>query len=168
MLGKMKRHRTHEHNLLIDRMCDEFNDVHNVRELALVTHLYVEYFMNELIVAKLKSPALVIDDSELGSFKNKILLLRSMGFFEGIPHVLRNMELIQRVRNHYAHNLLLTDEVPEPVASRITQLVYFDGDGELCEYDVPWSEHADPLRTQLQVCAVETTNALVRLREGET
>lgn len=168
LLGKMKRHRTHEHNLLSERMCDEFNDTRNMRDLALVTHLYIEYFVNELIIAKFQSPELVIDDNELGSFKNKILLLKSMGLFEGTPHVIRNIELIQRVRNHYAHNLLLTDEVPEPVASRVTQLVYFDWDGELCDYDVPWSEHAEPLYAQLHVCALQTTNALIRLRECKT
>jgi len=147
-------------------MCDEFNDARDVRELALVAHLYIEYFVNELIVAKLKSPEIVIDDRDLGSFRSKILLLRAMGVFDAAPHVLKNVELVQGVRNHYAHNLLVIDEVPEPVVSRIKQLVYFDWDDLICDYDVPWEEHEDPLHAQLQVCALETTNGLIRLQEA--
>lgn len=162
----MKKHKTHEHNFLSERMCDEFNDARNVRELALVTHLYIEYFVNELIVAKFKIPELVIDDRDLGSFKSKVNLLRAMGVFDGASHVLKNVELIQGVRNHYAHHLLVANEVPEPVVSRIKQLVYFDWDDQICDYETPWSEHEDPLHTQLQVCALATTNGLIWLHEA--
>jgi hypothetical protein len=48
----MKRHKTHEHNALLDRMCDEFNDARAVKELALIAHLYVEYFVNELVLSE--------------------------------------------------------------------------------------------------------------------
>lgn len=164
----MKRHKTQEHNYLSERLCDEFNQAKNIKELALVAHLYVEYFVNELIVETFRTPGLVIDDDKLGSFGSKILLLEAMGLFNDVPHVLSNVTLIQRIRNHYAHNLLLTDEVPEPVASRIKQLVYFEDSGEICEYDVPWSEHEDPLHAQLHVCALETTNALISLRETQS
>lgn len=162
----MKRHQTHDDDFLGERMCDEFNEARNVKELALIAHLYIEYFVNELILAKLKKPEIVIDDGVLGTFKNKVLLLRAMGVFADTPHVLKNVELIQGVRNYYAHHLILTDDVPEPVISRIKQLVYFDRNEKLCDFDEPWSAHADPLQTQLQVCALETTNGLLRRLEA--
>ena len=146
-------------------MCDEFNNSRTIRELALVTHLYIEYFVNELIVAKLKTPEFVIDDRDLGSFKSKLLLLKAMGVFDTAPHVLNNIEHIQGIRNHYAHNLLVAEDVPERVINRIKQLIYFDLNDQVCEYDVPWSQHVDPLQAQLQICALETANALVRLHE---
>jgi hypothetical protein len=161
----MKRHKTHEHNLLGERMCDEFNDAQSVKELALIAHLYVEYYVNELVVAKFEKPALIIDDGELGSFGSKLTLLKAFGVFDEVPHVSANTELIQRIRNFYAHNLLLSDEVPEPVASRIRQLQYFE-QGKICDFDVPWSEHEDSLLSQLHVCGIATTNGLIELQES--
>lgn len=161
----MKKHKTHQHNFIVERMCDDFNDARDLRELTLVTHLYLEYFINELVVARLKTPELIIDDNELGSFKNKIFVLRALGVFDDIPHVLGNVELIQRTRNYYAHNLLVTDEIPEPASSRIKQLVYFE-DSKICDYDTAWKDHADPLHAQLQACAVETANSLISLCEA--
>lgn len=162
----MKKHKTHEHNVISDRLCDEFNDAANTRELAYVAHLYVEYFLNELIVATFKFPELIIDSNDLGTFHSKLTLLRAHGIFDKKPAVLRNVELIQRIRNHYAHNLLMTNDEPEPVVSRVTELVYFDWNGEIADYDVPWREHENPIMAQLQVCATATTNALVELRES--
>ena len=160
----MKKHKKHEHNLLSERLCDEFNEANNIRELALIAHLYVEYYINEIIVMALKKPNLVIDDNELGSFKNKMLLLQSLGFFEHEQYVLQNIALIQRIRNHFAHNLLISEEVPNQIFDRIKQLIYSDN-GKICKYDVPWCEHSDPLHAQLHVCSVATTNELIRIIE---
>jgi len=165
-LGKMKRHRTYEHNLLIERMCDEFNEARNVKELALIAHLYLEYFVNELVIVIFKEPNLVIDDGELGSFKSKVTLLKALGLFGDAHHLLKNIELIQRIRNFYSHNLLITDKVPEQVADRIRELVYFEN-GSVCDWGAPWSDHADPLLAQLHACAIATTNGLVELQEDE-
>lgn len=160
----MKRHKTHEHNLLVERMCDEFNDACTVKELALVAHIYIEYFVNELIVARFNDPSMIIDDGQLGSFNSKVTLLKALGTFNDALHVLANLELIQRIRNFYAHNLLLSGDLPEQVASRIKQLKYFEY-GEICDYELPWSEHEDPLLTQLHVCGLTTANGLIELQE---
>lgn len=147
-------------------MCDEFNEACSVKELALITHLYAEYFVNELIVARFKEPSLIIDDGELGSFHSKVTLLRSLGVFSGVPHVLANLQLIQRIRNFYAHNLLLSDEVPEQVAGRIKQLQYFER-GKICDFDVPWSEHENDLLSQLHICGMATSNGLIEIQEAD-
>ena len=162
----MKKHKTYEHNGLSERLCDEFNATKTLRELSYIALLYIEYYINEILIRKLHHPDKIIDENELGSFKNKLLVLEAVGIFDDYPHLLSNITLIQRIRNYYAHNLLASESAPEPVASRIKQLVYFDRNNVICEYDVPWSEHLDPLKTQLQVCSISTTNILIRIFYG--
>lgn len=161
----MKRHKRHEHNVLGERMVDEFNEANTVKELALIAHLYVEYFINELIVVRFTDARLIIDDAEIGTFKSKVAILKALGVLVDPSPLLTNIELIQRIRNFYAHNLLLTDEVPEQVESRIRQLQYFEY-GEVCKFDADWDEHDAPLLSQLHVCGIATTNGLMELQEA--
>jgi len=162
----MKRHKTYEHNGLNERLCDEFNAAKTLRELSYIALLYIEYYINEILIRKLQHPEKIIDENELGSFKNKLLILEAVGILDDHPHLLSNINLIQRIRNYFAHNLLASERAPEPVISRIKQLVYFDRNNVIGEYDVPWSEHADPLESQLQVCSLSTTNVLIRIFYG--
>src|SRR4051794_21461874 len=111
----MRKHTTFEHNGLSERLCEEFNNARSLRELAYIAHLFIEYYVNELTVAVLREPKLVVDDVDLGSFRNKVLLLRAMGIFENREALLRNVELIQGIRNFYAHNLLMADDAPDRV-----------------------------------------------------
>jgi hypothetical protein len=164
----MKKHEAYEHNGLMERLCDEFNVAKTLRELSYIALLYIEYYINEILIRKFQHPEKLIDENELGSFKNKLLVLEAVGIFDVHPHLLSNITLIQRIRNYYAHNLLASERAPEPVASRIKQLVYFDRNNVVGEYDVPWSEHADPLESQLHVCSLSTTNGLIRICYGLT
>ena len=150
----MKKHKTYERNSLNERQCDEFNAAKTLRELSYIALLYIEYYINEILIRKLQHPKKIIDENELGSIKNKLLILEAVGIFDDHPHLLSNINLIQSIRNYFAHNLLASERAPEPVISRIKQLAYFDRNNVVDEYDVPWSEHTDPLKSQLHVCSI--------------
>ena len=162
----MKKHKTYERNSLNERICDEFNDARNLRELSYIALLYVEYYINEILIRKLQYPEKIIDENELGSFKNKLLILEAVGVYDDHPNLLGNINLIQRIRNYYAHNLLESERAPVPVVSRIKKLVYFDRNNVVCEYDVPWNKHVDPLKSQFDVCSLSTVNVLIRIFYG--
>jgi len=102
----MKKHKTYDRNGLNERQCDEFNAAKTLRELSYIALLYIEYYVNEILIRILKHPKKIIDENELGSFKNKLMILEAMGIFDGHPHLLSNITLIQRIRNYFAHNLL--------------------------------------------------------------
>jgi hypothetical protein len=159
----MKKHRTFENKALTERLCDEFNESKDLRNLALLALLYLEYYINEILIFYFRHPQVIIDENEVGSFKNKLAILKALGVFDELNAVVKNVTLIQGIRNHYAHNLLETDKAPEKIVSRIKQLVYLKKDGSVGKYDTPWGEHVDPIKTQLQVCATSTIGVLTKL-----
>ena len=163
----MRKHRTFDPDEIGERHCDEFNEAKNLRELSIIALLYIEYYLNEILLEKFIHPKKVIDENELGSFKNKLTILEALGVFDGHKALLINIRLIQKIRNFYAHNILQVDSAPASVSDKVKQLVYFDMDGNIGEYDVAWEEHTDPLEAQLQVCALETTNQLIEIHAKE-
>ena len=161
----MKKHRTIDNDELMDRLSDEVNKAPDIRYLSIISHLYVEYYLNELIRLKFVEAKLIIDEKELGSFYNKFLILKALGIFKhkDKDKLIKNINLITRIRNFYAHNLLISDELPDAVKNRIKQLVYLDHEGNESAYDVPWEEHVDEYMAQLQVCATSTIVALQQM-----
>ena len=141
----MKRHRRFNPDELMERLLDEFNSIEGLRFLSSVAHLYVEYFLNELICDRFRNPELIIDDRELGGFYSKLTLLRCSGVFDGKEKLVRNIELLNRIRNFYAHNLMIEDDVPQLVAERVNEMEYLmeagldgdlDGDIDVPVYDM--------------------------------
>ena len=159
----MKKHRTIDEDELMCRLSDEVNKAPDIRYLSIISHLYVEYYLNELISLKFVEAKLIIDEKELGSFYNKFLILKALGIFEHKDKLIENINLITRIRNFYAHHLLISDELPEEVKSRITQLVYLDSEGNESDWDVPWDEIVDEYKTKLHVCAVSTIGVLQQI-----
>lgn len=123
----MRKHKRVEHDKLMDRLCEEFNEIRNLRFLSIIAHLYVEYFLDEIICIKFKQPELIIDNEELGSFFNKFTLLRSIGIFDSKKDLERNIEMINRIRNFYAHNMLIEDVIPQEIVDRINEMKYIEG-----------------------------------------
>ena len=159
----MKKHRTFENNFLMERLCDEFNESEDLRNLALVAFLYLEYYINEILIFYFRHPQVIIDENEIGSFKNKLAILKALGVFDDLNAVVKNITLIQGIRNHYAHNLLETDKAPEKIVSRIKQLEYLKDDGSVDKYDTPWIKAVDPIKVQFHFCAISTIGVLARL-----
>ncbi|MCG8401713.1 MAG: hypothetical protein MJA84_08960 [Firmicutes bacterium] len=161
----MKKHKSYQPSRIGERMCDEFNEAKSFRETVFIAHLYIEYYINEILVKIFPHPEKIIDENELGTFKNKMQLLDALGIFEGKENLKNNVILIQRIRNYYAHNISISDEFPDQIVNRIKQMVYMNRDGSPDEYDVPWEDQIDAFDAQFSICALETTNHLVWLED---
>lgn len=117
----MKKHARKTEAELFEQLVREFQGVRGVRFLSIVTHLYLDYFVNELICREFGHPEEIIDGKVLGEFNNKFALLKARGFFDDKLALEKNVALLTRIRNHYAHNL--SDEgVPEEVEHRVLEL----------------------------------------------
>jgi len=159
----MIKHKTIDNDELMESLCNDLNDAPDIRYLSISSHLYVEYYLNELIRLKFDEAKLIIDESELGSFNNKFLILQALGIFRDKATLISNINLLRSIRNFYAHNLLISNPLPEEVKSRIKQLKYMDEKGNETEYDVPWEEHIDPHKAQFHCCAFSAIRVLQEL-----
>lgn len=163
----MTKHKTIDNEELGNRLCEEMDRASDVRILSLIIHLYIEYYLNELIRLKFDEGKFILNRKELGSFYNKCLILRALGVFKQKDKLLRNIKLITNIRNYYAHHTLLSDEVPEENKIRIKQLVCFDHKGNEMEYvESDYEEPGyilDVIKFKLQICGMETLNVLERM-----
>ena len=117
----MKKHERKTDQELFQQLTREFKSIRGVRFVSVITHLYVDYFVNELVCREFKHPEKVIDDRELGEFQNKFSLLKARGFFDGRKELEKNVELLTRIRNYYAHNIA-SKGVPMAVSDRVKEL----------------------------------------------
>ncbi len=159
----MKRHTVIENDVLMENLCDEVNDAEDIKPLSLILQLYIEYFISELIRLKFNSPKIIIDNNELGSFSNRLNILCALDIFEKKESLLRNIKIINRIRNYYAHNLIIDNSRPSEIVNRIRELVNLDFNGEIIDFDCPLEELKDPVQDQLHICGVSTISALQSL-----
>lgn len=90
-------------------MLADFKGIKDTRGLILVLHLYVEWWLNELIKKYFKNSDVILDENPLNnlkSFYNKLMLLNSIGILEG--DVFEDIKTVNRIRNIFAHNLDLS------------------------------------------------------------
>ena len=78
---------------------------HHTDELGLIVqgHLLIEYVLNEIIRRSFKQPAKIIEDHRAYSFAVKARVIYSSGLLP--DHIFRNIQQINSIRNHLAHNL---------------------------------------------------------------
>lgn len=122
---KVKKHKPQWYGDLIERLDEELKQASNFRSKVLILHLYVEYWINEIIRITYKNPKIIIDDDELGKFGNKVKLLKSRDFFDGedlFKDLFGNLKQIQWIRNHYSHTLLMKDELDQDIEDRIKNM----------------------------------------------
>lgn len=155
---------THTYHFVSERMCEEFNSIDNIEKLSSSIYLCMTLFLAQILVMVFDNPTVEFSDDKLRSFEGKLKLLEAEGVFDENPIILSNIKLFYKIIDYYARKYPVGDKVPKPIANWIGQLTYFDWDGKICGYKTPWSEHIDSLRTRLQICAVETGNALIRMR----
>ena len=117
----MKKHERKTDQELFQQLVLEFHGLRGVRFLSIITHLYVNYFVNELVCREFKHPEKVIDDKDLGEFNNKLSLLKARGFFDGQKELEKNVELLTRICNYYAHNIT-SKGLPMEVSDRVKEL----------------------------------------------
>ena len=85
----------------------------NERDLFIVGHMYVENTIDRILEKKFNIPSKSID-STLFTLNLKMDILIESGLIKG--NVKKNVELLSRIRNRYAHKL-------EPNEQRITNYV---------------------------------------------
>ncbi len=85
----------------------------NERDLFIVGHMYIENTIDRILEKKFNIPSKSID-STLFTLNLKMDILTESGLIKG--NVKKNVELLSRIRNRYAHKL-------EPNEQRITNYV---------------------------------------------
>ena len=85
----------------------------NERDLFIVGHMYIENMIDRILEKKFNIPSKSID-STLFTLNLKMDILTESGLIKG--NVKKNVELLARIRNRYAHKL-------EPNEQRITNSI---------------------------------------------
>lgn len=134
----MKKHQKYSDDKVMRRLADELNSIKDIRLLSLVGNLYVEYYINEIITKKLKNPELIIDNINLGTFSGKFTILITLGTFTNKTNLKKSIEIINSIRNHFAHNMIFPDGIPEKVINYVKQLeTYFSPDVKYIPSRIP-------------------------------
>ena len=118
----------------------------NERDLFIVGHMYIENTIDRILEKKFNIPSKSID-STLFTLNLKMDILTESGLIKG--NVKKNVELLARIRNRYAHKL-------EPNEQRITNYIR-----EL-QYLGLVSKPNDRY-TKYRICVIRTFSALVKL-----
>ena len=118
----------------------------NERDLFIVGHMYIENTIDRILEKKFNIPSKSID-STLFTLNLKMDVLTESGLIKG--NVKKNVELLARIRNRYAHKL-------EPNEQRITNYIR-----EL-QYLGPVSKPNDRY-TKYRICVIRTFSILVKM-----
>ena len=131
---------------LSDAALSKILETANERDLFIVGHMYIENTINQILEKKFNVPSKSID-STLFTLNLKMDVLTESGLIKG--NVKKNVELLARIRNRYAHKL-------EPSEQRIANYIR-----EL-QYLGPASKPNDRY-TKYRICVIRTFSALVKL-----
>ena len=118
----------------------------NERDLFIVGHMYIENTIDRILEKKFNIPSKSID-STLFTLNLKMDILTESGLIKG--NVKKNVELLARIRNRYAHKL-------EPNEQRIANYIR-----EL-QYLGPVSKPNDRY-TKYRICVIRTFSGLVKM-----
>ena len=118
----------------------------NERDLFIVGHMYIENTIDHILEKKFNIPSKSID-STLFTLNLKMDILTESALIKG--NVKKNVELLARIRNRYAHKL-------EPNEQRITNYIR-----EL-QYLGP-APKFDGKYTKYRVCAIKTFSVLEKM-----
>ena len=118
----------------------------NERDLFIVGHMYIENTIDRILEKKFNIPSKSID-STLFTLNLKMDILIESGLIKG--NVKKNVELLSRIRNRYAHKL-------EPNEQRITNYVR-----EL-QY-IGSAPKLDGKYAKYRVCVIRTFSALEKM-----
>jgi len=118
----------------------------NERDLFIVGHMYVENTIDRILEKKFNIPSKSID-STLFTLNLKMDILIESGFVKG--NVKKNVELLARIRNRYAHKL-------EPNEQRITNYIR-----ELQYLGI--TPKLDGKNAKYRICVIRTFSALEKM-----
>ena len=131
---------------LSDASLSKILETANERDLFIVGHMYIENTIDRILEKKFNIPSKSID-STLFTLNLKMDILTESGLIKG--NVKKNVELLARIRNRYAHKL-------EPNEQRITNYIH-----EL-QYLGPTSKPNDRYM-KYRICVIRTFSILVKM-----
>ena len=118
----------------------------NERDLFIVGHMYIENTIDRILEKKFNIPSKSID-STLFTLNLKMDVLTESGLIKG--NVKKNVELLARIRNRYAHKL---EPNEQRIANYIRELQY------LGLVSKPNDRY-----TKYRICVIRRFSALVKL-----
>ena len=120
----------------------------NERDLFIVGHMYVENVIDRILEKKFNIPSKSID-STLFTLNLKMDILTASGLLKG--NVKKNVELLARIRNRYAHKL-------EPNEQRITNYIR-----ELQYLGSTTNSNRNTKFVKYRICVIRTVSALNKI-----
>ena len=109
-------------------------DTANERDLFIVGHMYIENTIDRILEKKFSIPSKSID-STLFTLNLKMDILTESGLIKG--NVKKNVELLARIRNRYAHKLKPNEQ---RITNYIRELQYLGAvpklDGKYAKYRI--------------------------------
>ncbi len=112
-----------EMKVLFKKLDSDFELIRDLRSRVFTVHLHIEYWLEKIIDSLLPQPKYLLDeDEDLSSFSNKLRILATLGFFQEKPGLCENINLINKIRNRYAHELLSPREKDGKIEAWINSL----------------------------------------------
>jgi hypothetical protein len=90
------------------------------RASVLITHLYLEYLMNVILEKQLAKPKEIVE----WQFWDKLKVLDSLGILP--DNVIKNLEIVNRIRNMYAHRLdIETEDFENKLCQKLQEMDWY-------------------------------------------
>ena len=125
-------------------------DTTNERDLFIVGHMYVENTIDRILEKKFNIPSKSID-STLFTTNLKMDILTESGLIKG--KVKKNVELLSRIRNRYAHKL---EPNEQRIVNYIRELDYLGSAHKLTSTNKKFEKY--------RLCVIKTYSALDKIR----
>lgn len=111
----------------------------DMRWLSILMHQLIENHIDMIINLAFKHP-LITNHKHIFAFDEKLIIAEALGIFDGEDgkKLKKNVNIIQKIRNHYAHNLDQTSgkRIPSPQADRIKEMHDFFSPDKIDDYDL--------------------------------
>ena len=131
---------------LSDAALKKILETTNERDLFIVGHMYIENTIDRILEKKFNIPSKSID-STLFTLNLKMDILTESGLIKG--NVKKNVELLARIRNRYAHKL---EPNEQRIRNYIRELQYL---GSVPKLDGKYVKY--------RVCVIRTFSALEKI-----
>ncbi|MBI5061507.1 MAG: hypothetical protein HZB67_04305 [Candidatus Aenigmarchaeota archaeon] len=99
---------------------EELISIKDFRLHVLFVHLHIEFWMNNIIEIKFSHPKTIMHNKDFKTFSNKLELLYAMDVIN--ENIYQQIKAVNRIRNHYAHNITLNKDFPSEVKKYIDEL----------------------------------------------
>ncbi len=103
-----------------DTFTKELVSIRDFRLQVLFVHLNIEFWVNTIVEAKFSRPKAIMRNKDFKTFSNKLELLYSLDMIG--DNIYRQIKAVNRIRNYYAHNIVLSREFPNEVKKCISDL----------------------------------------------